>query len=402
MYNSDRIYYLNSTTAMTGITVLASFVILMFLCSCSKETHWHSCREKFHQYTYEKKYNDAVEVGIEAVQIANDIYGSDSDSVVVALEDLGLLYKKLKKFPEAKDAFKRQYTIAFKIYLPTDIRIATVLNNMALVELLSTNLSAETEKQLIRVDEILCTYELNKSIGSKRIAAMHNLIKYYVYIGQIEKALVVAHKVIELSEQIYGHYELLTLDSYNVLATVYNEMDSSDQAKFIVSNLRLYFKAQGQDPIFRNRIALAEHALATIYLRGNKRDSAVYFALSSLEEFRRFNDTINIVNNRLLLGKVAHLEKNYREADSLYKNVYTTLVQCSDRRWLMIGNVLIRISENAIPLGHYQEALQALDAAQKIYQQYLPVNSPKLKQILKDVAGYRAQVSEKMKPVNRL
>ena len=117
-----------------GIILNSVFLTLLVLIVISANTpapSWETLNSKSGDLYEKGKYQDAVNVAVKALIVAENTYGPDHVNVAVCLNNLALLYDEQGKYAEAEPLYIRSLRITRKSLGPEHPDVATTLNNLA-------------------------------------------------------------------------------------------------------------------------------------------------------------------------------------------------------------------------------------------------------------------------------
>ncbi len=81
----------------------------------------------------EKKYDEALPVAKQALQLREEALGLEHPDLVPLLTNLGYLYEAKQKFSDARSVFDRALIVAEKIFGADDLRLAKILDELGYV-----------------------------------------------------------------------------------------------------------------------------------------------------------------------------------------------------------------------------------------------------------------------------
>jgi tetratricopeptide (TPR) repeat protein len=115
---------------VAGFTLLL-IALLCALPSSAQESSWKELNAQVVELYQQGKYAQAVPIAKEAVKVAEATFGPDDARVATALNNLALLYDELGRYAEAEPLFRRALRIREKVLGPDHPDVAQVLNNLA-------------------------------------------------------------------------------------------------------------------------------------------------------------------------------------------------------------------------------------------------------------------------------
>ncbi len=140
------------------------------------EVSWRQLNSKTNTLKRQGKYAEAVEMGKQSLQAAEQEFGPEHFNVAVALRNLGLVYTLKGEFWEAKPLLERSVDMAQKTVGPESLFVATLLADLADIYY-AVKVDAKTEEMYKRSLQIR-----EKLLGSEDLLvaqSLHGLARFY-------------------------------------------------------------------------------------------------------------------------------------------------------------------------------------------------------------------------------
>ncbi len=163
------------------------------------------------------RYDEALPLALKLLNESENTLNQDVPTYILCLRTLGLIYKNLSKYKEAKDYTKRAYHVSLDNY-GNSIGTLNLLNDLAIIHRLKGDF--ETAKKYFRKVIELADLSFDKNIVHI-LSYKYNLAGLYIEIGLNEEAERILIETIEISERKFGKRSRETLNHVASLAEVY-------------------------------------------------------------------------------------------------------------------------------------------------------------------------------------
>jgi tetratricopeptide (TPR) repeat protein len=200
--------------------ILKIFLVIFFLYSCARVDPLTRLQLDAYSLSNQGRYSEATEVAKEALQLAEQKFGSDHPKVWVYLNDLAKLYDSQGRYDEAEPFYKRALEVTAKALGP-DRYIYT--------ETARNDLYEEAELLYKRALEIR-----EKALGPDHLyvaISLNNLARLYQIRGNYAEAEPLFKRSLEITEKTLGpeHPDVVTI--LENLTKCRREMGMLDEAE---------------------------------------------------------------------------------------------------------------------------------------------------------------------------
>ena len=218
------------------------------------------------------QYEQAEPLFKRALQIREQVLGSEHPDVAASLNNLALLYQAQGKYEQAEPLLKRALEIVEQAGGPEDLRVSKSLNNLA--SLYKVGQKYEQAESLLwralRIDE--------RSFGPEHpevATDLNNLAELYRVQGRYEQAEVLCLRALAIREHVLGPKHPHTISSYNNLALIYHKQGKDQQAESLyLQILAIFEEVYGST---HPELALSLSNLALLYEDVGKYEEAKLF-----------------------------------------------------------------------------------------------------------------------------
>jgi len=113
------------------VFITLSIALLFTFPVFAQEALWKELNSKVIKFYQEGQYSEAIGAGNEALKVAEKTFGPEHPKVATSLNNLALIYKAQGKHAAAEDFYKHALTILEKSFGSGNPRVATALYNIA-------------------------------------------------------------------------------------------------------------------------------------------------------------------------------------------------------------------------------------------------------------------------------
>ncbi len=113
------------------VIIITALVLSFSLSAYAQDVLWEKLNSKAKTLYKQRRYQDALSVTEEALQVAEDTFGPDDPKVAISLNILAELYVIKGSYDEIEPLYKRVLKIKEKAFGPDNPDVAISLNNLA-------------------------------------------------------------------------------------------------------------------------------------------------------------------------------------------------------------------------------------------------------------------------------
>ena len=331
------------------------------------------------------KYEDAIRLDIEALNIYERVYGTEHPDYVQSLNNLANYYSSLGNYSEAIRLGTEALKIREKVYGTEHPDYAQSLNNLAYYY---SSIGNYTEA-IRSGTEALNIYE--KVYGTEHphyATSLSGLAQYNYFLGNYSEAIRLGTEVLKIREKVYGTEHPDYAQSLNNLANYYSSLGNYSEAiRLGTKALNIYEKVYGTE---HPHYATSLNNLAVYYS-----DMGNYFEAIRLDtEVLKIREKVygtehpdyaqslnNLANDNSELGNYSEAIRLGTEALNIVERLYGK------------GNMAYAISLNNLAnyyysLGNYSEAIRLGTQALNIIAEVYGTEHPDYATSLNNLAAY--------------
>jgi tetratricopeptide (TPR) repeat protein len=262
------------------------------------------------------KFNEAIPIAQEALELSKKALGPDHPQTAGALDTLARLYYFTGDYARAEPLYQRTLQIAEKALGPDHPDTATALSDLALLYR-STGNYTKAEPLYRRALEIK-----QKALGPDdpgTATTLNNLALLYRFTGDYDKAEPLYRRALEIKQKALGPDDPGTATTLNNLAELYRAKGDYAEAEPLCQRaVRIAEKSLGPD---HRQTAAALSSLAALYLSTGDYDKAEPLCQRVLKIAEKalgpdHPQTAAALNN---LAELYHFKGDYAKAQPLLK-----------------------------------------------------------------------------------
>jgi len=384
-----------------------------------------SLEAKSNELSRSEKYSEAIPFAQRALDIREKTQGSDHPNVAVALNNLAILYRKLRQYAAAEPLYKRALAIQERASGPDSAKIAVPLNNLANVykdqgryadaeplykralTIWEKTLGPEHSNALVAANNLADVYRYQHRYADaeplyKRVLAVRertlapdhldiavslsDLAQLYEGQGRYSDAEPLYKRSLEIEEKKFGLDHASVLRAVTNLANLYQKEGRFDAAEPMYKrSLATWEKTLGPaDPL----VALALSNLANVYKNQGRYTEAEPLYKRSLairEKVLNENhpDVASALNN---LANLYRIQGRYSEAEALYQRSLTIKEKRFGSDDPIVALALNNLGNARVDQGHYADAEPLFKRALTIEERVLGPDHPDVALVLNNLA----------------
>jgi tetratricopeptide (TPR) repeat protein len=217
--------------------------ILACAATFAKDNDPNALNQKVSHLIDQGKYREAIKIAERAVRVAKRVRGPDDPETAEALNNLGLLFKKIGDYLKAEPLYQEALRIRQKVFGSEHPATALSLNNLAVLYQ-DMGKYAEAEplfQEALRIRQKVLGPEHPDTAGS-----LNNLAWLYHQMGQYAKAEPLYQEGLRIRQKVLGPEHHNTAESLNNLAVLYQDMGEYAKAEPLLQEvLRICQKVLG-------------------------------------------------------------------------------------------------------------------------------------------------------------
>lgn len=236
-------------------------------------------------YLHMHKYQDSIKYAKKALNISNEIYGTDSEGTLLCLINLELIYIFLNNTNKVEEVYESINRLSSKFLKPENIYYTNFLYAISSYYLYIQDyekLNSLIEKALVNINKKdKYFYYFTKG------ELIYLLVQSYEKMGYINKAEILHKKRIHITRQIFGENSLSILDANKDLGLFYLRNKNINKSKIYLNNiLKKELKYLGE---------IHPETMCTYYYKGiiSKNHQRDYFFSKSITIANKLNKCTN-------------------------------------------------------------------------------------------------------------
>ncbi len=332
----------------------------------------------------EGRYDDAVDVAKQAVEMAEHHFGPEHPNVAMGLNNLAEFYHDQALYAEARPLYERALEIREKALGPRHLKVATSLNNLALLyehQGLYAKAKPLYERALKLREKFLDPQHL------KIATSLNNLARIYYEQGRYAKAEPLYERALEIHENVHGPEHPDVADSLSGLGVLYASRGLFTEAKQLFErSLEIDEKAFGPD---HPKITTSLNNLAQLHRAQGLYAKAEPLYKRALEIRKEFYgpDHPEVALSLHSLAGLYYDQGLYTRAEPLYKRALEIGEEAVGPEHPYIATGLISLGLLYSTQGLYSEAESLYKRALEIYEKTLGPEHPYTATSLDNLAG---------------
>ncbi len=273
-------------------------------------------------YDNKREFDLAIQYYKKSLEIREQIFGTDSESVAMSYNNLGYIYSEIGNYEDALEFYSKALDIQRKLFGEEHEDVGMTYINIGGIYL-ENNDAEQALRYFTSGQKILETYlsPTHPKVG----LGYNNIATAYQKLNNYEMALKYSEKAIDNLEMSLGQNHPYVAIIYGNTATIYEDMGRlNDAIEYNLQAISRLTSAYGEDS--PNSIQTAVHygGIGRMYKKAGKYDLAEESLLKCLEIEKKILRTPNIY----LYNGYKHLAEFYYEQELFKKaiNVYTEML----------------------------------------------------------------------------
>ena len=385
---------------MTGALTKSPFVLLtlglwIWILACpaslAEDDDPNALNQEVKQLIEQGKYREAIPIAETAVEVAKRALGPEDPETAAALNNLGLLYRKIGDYAKAEPLLQEALRIRQKVLGPEDPDTATSLNNLAVLYY-AIHEYAKAEPLF---QEALRIYQ--RILGPEHLetaTCLCNLGRLYQAMGEYAKAEPLLQEALRIREKVLGPEHPATATNLNDLASLYQDMGEYAKAEPLYQEaLRIYQKVLGPE---HPDTARSLSNLASLYEDMGEYAKAEPLFQEALRIFRKVLgsehfETGNSLGNLALLYQYMG---EYAKAEPLYQEALQILQKVLGKDHPDAATTLSNLAALYVNMGKYAKAEPLYQEVLQIRQKVLGSEHPDTASSLNNLAALYERMGE--------
>ena len=383
----DEFVCTRSWWTLPHLVVAISIWSLLLLATSSpaaaQKERWDELNYREKQLSEQGKYDDAIVVGKEALQIAEATFGPEHYNVSTSLNELALLFRYQGRYAEAEPLFKHSLAIVERVFGPDDRDVATIVGNLA-----------GLYQQEGRYPEAEPLYKRSLTINEKVLGpndpevatSLTNLGGLYEEEGRYPETEPLYKRSLAILEKALGPEHPTVALSLTNLALLYEAQGHyTDAEPLFKRSLAILEKTEGLD--HPNTAAVATY-LAEIYYRQGRYDEAEPLLKQGLATREKVlgSDHPDVASSLNDLALLYQAQGRYAEAEPLYKRSLAIREKAFGPEHSVVAVSLSNLAAFYQTQGRYAEAELLFKRSLAIDEKALGPDHPDVASSLTDLA----------------
>ncbi|MCX6599784.1 MAG: serine/threonine-protein kinase [Acidobacteria bacterium] len=339
-------------------------------------------------YRQQAKYDPAIALAREALELSRRAGPADSQPVADSLNLVGLILNARGKPAEAEQPLREALAIKRRLYPVAGYEVAVTLQNLA------DNLSARGQYQaalpLLR-ESLEIRQRLYGDSDARSARAMHSLAMCLNSVGQLEDSEKWFRRAIGVYESLYGAEHPMTATMVNSLASVLHDGKRYDDAGSLYRRaLAAQEKIQGPEG---PGVAITLNNLASLHQdQGDLAGAEPLFRRSLAIRTKLYGpDSVQVARAKGNLGSLLMLARRYPQAQAILSDAVATWLRVSGTSGANLATARFNL---ALAIDHVQGRAASAPLAKKAIEDLrheLPAASPVLKRLESRYAKFLAE-----------
>lgn len=338
-------------------------------------------------YRQQAKYDQAVALAREALDLSRRAGPADSQPVADSLNLLGLILNARGKPAEAEQPLTEALAIKRRIYPVAGYEVAVTLQNLA--DNYSARGQAEGALPLLR-ESLAIRQRLYGDHDARSARAMHSLAMSLNRVGQLEESERWFRQAIAVYERLYGAEHPTTATMVNSLAAVLHDLKRYDEAGALYRRaLAVQERLQGPEG---PGVAITLNNLATLHQDQGGLDAAEPLFRRSLAIRTKLYgaDSVQVARAKGNLGTLLMTARRYPQAQAILTEAVATWLRVAGSSGANLATARFNLALATDKVQGRAVGAPLVNKAMEELRQSLPAESPVLKRMETRYAKYLA------------
>ncbi|WP_366146306.1 CHAT domain-containing tetratricopeptide repeat protein [Crocosphaera sp.] len=334
---------------------------------------WEQLMQRVTTLYQQGKYEEAILIAEQALQVAIGLYGDEDNNVATSLNNLALLYQYQGRYTEAEPLYKDALALTKKLLGDEHPNVASSLNNLAA---LYYSQGRYTEAEPLYKDALALTKKLLGDEHPNVATSLNNLAALYRDQGRYTEAEPLFKDALALRKKLLGDEHPSVAESLNNLAELYRSQGRYTEAEPLFKDaLALRKKLLGDE---HPDVATSFNNLAELYRYQGRYTEAEPLYKDALALLKKLlgdehPDVATSFNNLALLYQS---QGRYTEAEPLYKDALALRKKLLGDEHPDVASSLNNLAALYYSQGRYTEAEPLCKDALALYKKLLGKEHP--------------------------
>ncbi len=350
---------------------LVTFINAQEQSGSPEELRWSQLGNQVNLLYRQGRYEEAAQLGEEAVKIAEQIFGPDHPNLATSLNNLALVYDTQREYTKAEDFYQRSLAIDEKRLGKDHPHVATSLNNLACLYAVQG-----------AYDKAEPLYQRALAIREKALDPEHldvaqslnNLALIFCSKGKTLEAESLLRRALSIREKKLGPDDPAVAKCLYNLAQVCKTEGREEETQFLYSRA---LAIEEKNPTGSNieRVMYYLNAQAALYMTRGYYDKAepLYKRILELQEKVLGADHLKVADSLNNLAQVYYHQGDNAQHDFLQKALNGNEAKEKYRAAEFLWKRALAIKEKRLGMGHPEveqllSNLAQLDQTQKRYE----------------------------------
>ena len=351
----------------------------------------NALNKQVNQLGEQGKYQEAIPIAERAVEVAKRVRGPENHETAEALNNLGLLFKKIGDYVKAEPLYQEALRIRQKVLGPEHPDTAESLNNLAVLYQ-ATHEHAKAEPLLQEALRIR-----QKVLGSEHpdtALSLNNLAELYDDMGEYAKAEPLLQEALRIRQKVLGPEHSDAATSLGNLGLLYKDMGEYTKAEpLLQETLRIRQKVLGPE---HPDTAWSLNDLASLYRAMGEYAKAEPLLQETLRIRQKVlgsehPDTATSLNS---LGLLYRDMAEYAKAEPLFEEALQIFRKALGAEHPDTATSLNNLAELYWEMGEYPKAEPLYQEALRIRQKVLGPEHPDTAESLNNLAVLYRDMAE--------
>lgn len=293
----------------------------IYIASNSVPSKWEMLINESNELKYQFKYDQAIKLAQEAVEVAEKEFGKDTPATVPSLEHLADLYSHNNEDDLRLEVYQRIYGIKEKSNNTNNADFYVLLNNMATIfqDKEQYELAETYFKRAIEIVE-----DLKLTNTSDHADLLYNLGILYDAQNLLEEALELFNQSLVIHEKVFGKNHFMNLDVMETKSLILIDLNQYEEAESILEDMLTIAKNN------ESKTIEILYELSYVYHENEKYAKAIECHQKALDYYAKHESFVmlhkeSIIGHYYGLGLTSIEIKDLKQAESAFRKVITIL-----------------------------------------------------------------------------
>lgn len=400
------------------------FIPLLIFCFNGNAQSWEELNDSLNFFLSQKDYARSIATGEKALSAAQLEFGQDHGNYGLALKNLSIAYRRNENYPEALTKATGALQVYKKNKGEKSVEYATMLNQLGMIyaRLKDTTRTAEAFNQAITVlhligkasdilesalynlsnfyivnklfksalphleEMVLLQAEIYGKESSDYAEGLDMLAKAYRETGKIMEAILVRKTIAEISKKKDGVASVVYGQELNRIAMLYESMNDTTQTEIYYRQAVIILRGQSPKPV--NLVTVLNNFADFYETRGRYADALLLYEENDglIKSLKRAG-TISDITNAYNLARLYFHTNQFSLAETMCQQVIENLQKAIEQKHPNYAISLTNIADLYSKMKNYSRAESLYKEVLSIRKNTVGENHPDFASALNKLAG---------------